>query len=126
MSKSLRGVGIEVFNRQSFHNEAAWQGACAVCGTRKGPWQAHHVIYEQHLRRDGFPRYNTRNALRLCKAHHDQHHARQHVVLVSQLTLESLVYGFEIFGSAAVDYFTRYYRRGPEDRLDELLAAEAL
>lgn len=50
-------------------------GQCALCGHAVHV-DAHHVIPEQTLRRNGLDAYvmDTRNRLSLCRTHHRRHH----------------------------------------------------
>lgn len=113
-------AGRIVSNPRSFHNEAAWQGRCAVCGRDDGHWHAHHVVYQQHLRALGLPEYDTRGALRLCirdpagRANgdcHFAHHHGQRRVKASELTVDNLAHLLWAHGGldGAAAYLARYY-----------------
>lgn len=120
----LRGVSLAVSNRQSFVNEARWQRVCAVCGST-GSFQAHHVVYEQHLRSDRLPKYTTLNALRICATGagtcHGDHHSGKRRIKVSELTEANLLYAFAIYGAYAADYLRRYYHDDADPRLVGML-----
>lgn len=114
-------------NSQSFKAEARWQRLCAECD-KGGAFQAHHVIYEQHLRDRGLPLYDTRNALRLCYDCHKRHHDGTAWRLTTRkLTPDNIIYAFEVLGAYAGDYLRRYYDDlQPDVRIceqEQLLAA---
>lgn len=56
-----------ISNAASFYAEARFQRACAHCGLVGGPFEAHHVIKKQRLRKRGLPLHDTRGAVRLCE-----------------------------------------------------------
>jgi len=112
--------GSVVSSPRSFHNEAAWQPACAVCGRQDSFWHAHHVVYQQHLRARRLPEYDTRGALRLCVRDpagraagdcHFAHHQGQRRVKASELTDDNLAHLLWAMGGLdpAAAYLGRYY-----------------
>lgn len=119
---------MPISDPSSFHAEARYQGFCAVTGL-PGPFEAHHVIYEQHLARLGIAkvdRHDTRDALRLSPKAHSNHHARIRVVCTQELLTCNIEYAVEVFDSSdrAVEYLRRYYDDTHTDpRLEALLAA---
>jgi hypothetical protein len=120
--KLKTAVDLERENRRIFHDAARFQKACAVPGCRTRDFQAHHVVYEQHLKEKGLPRYDGQNALRLCPLHHGRHHKRyvdrsgkSFVLETRLLTDENIAYAFAVLGPAAADYFRRYYADADED-----------
>lgn len=112
---------VEVTNRHIFQDAARAQRVCAAPGcSRRGPrkgldFEAHHVIYEQHLRSRRLPIYNAMNALRLCPDCHDKHHGPNWKLPTGSLTDENVLYAFVVLGTAAVDYLRRYYDDSAED-----------
>lgn len=106
---------MAVSNPESFHLEARFQRACAVCGAT-GEFDAHHVVERQELRRRGLPEWDTRNALRLCQilgavggnCHSGQSTGLRRVRL-DQLRDENLEYAFEALGAFAYFYLRRRY-----------------
>lgn len=106
-----------VSNYESFRAEAAFQRCCRnpACETPSAEWDPHHVIYEQHLRSRGLPKYCTYNALRLCKTCHQRHHKIAKLPLTCLLD-HNIEYGFLVMGDAAFYYFKRYYS-GEDPRL---------
>jgi hypothetical protein len=112
---------LEVTNRHLFHDAARYQRVCQAPGCRRrGPrkgidFQAHHVVYEQHLRNLRLPRYDARNALRLCPDCHKKHHGPNWKLPTSALLDENIAYGFLVLGAAAFGYFRRYYDDSAED-----------
>lgn len=123
----------------SFYNEARWQTTCAACD-RPRPFQAHHVVDQQTLRRRcglrGKALWNTRNALRLCQQMgnadircHFQHENRVEgcIVKTTKLTDDNIDYAFEMLGPYALDYLRNEYDDSdPDPRLrdrEEAMAA---
>jgi cytochrome c553 len=93
-----------------FREAALAQGRCQNCGLRRGKLDAHHVLYEQHLRREGLPRFERANALLLCALCHQRHHARSAVLPTSVLRDENLAYLTQSLGAPrALEYLRRYY-----------------
>lgn len=120
--KLKTAVDVDRENRRMFHDAARFQRSCAVPGCRIRDFQAHHVVYEQHLKDRGLPRYDTQNALRLCPLHHGRHHKRyvdkdgQSFVLETRfLTDANVAYAFAVLGDAAAGYFARYYNGADDD-----------
>lgn len=107
-----------ICNPSSFHAEARYQRVCAACGKAR-PFHAHHVIYEQELRRAlGLPKrdpglYDTRGALRLCALMDSNCHMRHHhgiaVVKTTKLTDDNVAYAFEVLGLYGADYLRSKY-----------------
>lgn len=89
-------------------------GICRVCG-RSGLVRRHHVVYEQHVRREGGDPWDTRNALWVgldvtCDCHERQHNASMRIPL-EVLPEAALAFGVDLFGEArAAEYIARYYR----------------
>lgn len=102
------GVEIAKANKALFKDAARAQRRCQKCGSR-APWNAHHVVYEQHLVKRGHPACSTPNALRLCVTCHELHHKGRAKVTTQQLTDANIEYAFYALGAYAVDYFDRYY-----------------
>lgn len=108
-------VELDVTNRHIFHDAGRAQRVCQAPGCRRrGPrkgidFQTHHVVYEQHLRDRGLPRYDARNALRLCPDCHKKHHGPNWRLPTSSLRDENVAYAFLVLGPYAADYFARYY-----------------
>lgn len=102
-------VEIAMANKVLFRDAARDQRCCQMCGSTTRDWQAHHVVYEQHLVKEGLPQYSTPNALRLCRDCHELHHKRRQVIPVSRLLDRNIEYAFDALGPKAYDYFSRYY-----------------
>lgn len=82
----------------------------------------HHVVYRQHVRREGGDIYDPRNALRLCVSCHSSHHRRgSKIVPLAALRDENYEFAFELLGAAAFDYLRRRYS-GDDVRLHRWLA----
>jgi hypothetical protein len=120
-------------SKRMFHDAARFQRTCAVIGCRTREFQAHHVIYEQHLKDNGLPRWDTQNALRLCPLHHGRHHKRyvdrngkSFVLETRVLTDANIDYAFAVLGPAAADYFRTYYADADEDPRIEAFAREVM
>lgn len=114
-----------------FREAAGRQPRCIVpdCPDPHGPWQAHHVVYEQVVqgktvwiveRRDLSP-WDPRNAARVCLHDHyvGQHGARKRIPLAA-LPDSALEFAQELLGGPrAVEYLQRTYA-GWDRRLDLL------
>lgn len=124
--------GEPICGPASFHAECRWQRVCAWCGSNK-PWQAHHVLREQNLKRlgiSGRELYDTRNALRLCLGCHGKHHhghpcptVIERAGRIDPVVLDvNILYAVEKAGrDGALSYFERYYANSDLDaRLTEL------
>lgn len=92
---------------------------CRLCGHRAV--QQHHIVYQQHIRRDGGNLSAKRNLRPVCWDCHERHHNRSAVIRVSQLLDTELDWAFTLMGPAAYDYFRRYYDPAGDTRLDGLL-----
>lgn len=97
-----------------FRGAAAKQGRCQHpdCPKPSAPWDPHHVVYEQHVIKAGFPKDDTRNALRLCRDCHFNHHhtggpARIPLAAIPDAAIE---YAREVLGDYAIDYLAAKYR----------------
>jgi len=107
--RTYPGPTIERLPAEFFRWAAQKQERCASCGTR-GPWDAHHALYEQHLRKEGFPLFDPRNALRLCRDCHANHHAGARRIKTASLTTENLAYMVEVLGPDRAElYIARQY-----------------
>lgn len=104
----------------SFHREAMWQlrtlgcPGCGRSGTRlerdRVTVRAHHVVYEQEVRRRGGPLHDTRNSMGVCDPCHDRHHDGTPWRLPRRgLTAEHRVFAAELLGAAAEQYLARRY-----------------
>jgi len=105
-----------------------------LCAHPTGPWQAHHVVYDQHLRAVGLPKFDARNALRLCDVCHARHHNRTAVLLTKALTDTNLRFIVEVYSPAwlnpidssperaAAEYLDRYYDSRDDPRMEALRA----
>ncbi len=108
-------------NPASFRAEAIYQlrrDGCPGCGrtlrqlTQAGiPVRAHHVVYEQEVRRRRGPLHDPRNALGLCDPCHTGHHG-QHPLPLRTLPLEAVEFARELLGDHASDYLKRRYPPG--------------
>ena len=111
-------LGDPVANVASFKAEARYQSLCAVCERPGLGWHAHHVVYEQELRRLGMrgnELYDTRNALRLCGVCHAAHHARSKIVKTRKLRDANIEYAFDVLGTRAGAYLRRRYDDSDSD-----------
>ena len=123
-------LGDPISNAASFRDEARYQGLCAVCG-KPGPWDPHHVVAKQWLKKRGLPQWDTRNALRLCKIMggrnncHARHENAVRRVKTRELTPASIQYAFELMGPHGADYLRTYYDDGdPDPRIERELEAK--
>ena len=115
---------LEDLLRRDFHDAAGKQKRCAACGKRAS-FQAHHVLYRQHLRAEGLPQWDVRGALRVCDEIagncHARHHNRREPIALTKLTDENIAYAFEVLGAGAYDYLRLRYA-GDDPRLESHLA----
>lgn len=94
----------------AFSRAAGRQPGCAISGCRERDFDSHHVLYEQHLRREGLPRWDPRNCLRLCRRHHELHHKAAQRIPRSALRAENVAYILESLGPGRGEgYLARYY-----------------
>lgn len=87
------------------------RGKCACCG-EDGPRERHHVIKAQHLRAEGLPVYDLRNAMllgRWCRCH--SRHTNAAVKIPLRLVPpEAVEYALELLGpERGADYLSRHY-----------------
>lgn len=87
-------------------------GRCGVCG-KPGLLVRHHVVLEQHLRAQGLPAYDLRNALligdgRRCDCHRD-HTAACARISIKRVPDEAIAFCSELYGPGAGAYLSRYY-----------------
>lgn len=103
------------------YQEGRRQKRCRNCSST-GPWERHHVVEAQEVKRLGLPRWNTMNVLRLCSECHQRH--TQHVALVPLENLRNVnyQYAFMHMGSRAYNYMRRHYS-GEDPRLEWWLGA---
>jgi cytochrome c553 len=102
---------------RAFVEAARRQRCCAMCGKAGSDWHPHHVVYEQHLVAAGQPRWDPRNAMRVCVECHASHHNRSRVIPLSKLTDTHIEYAFEALGASAAYYLSKRYD-GEDPRLD--------
>lgn len=114
----------EIISAHLAKNHARRQHACQApgCMERQVPWEAHHVVEWQELRRLGLPKWNTMNVLRLCKHHHEQHTSHAQLLPLTALRNENYNYAFMVMGERAFNYLHRHYS-GEDRRLDWWLGA---
>lgn len=75
----------------------------------------HHVVYQQHVKKEKGDLWDGYNALTLCVSCHTKHHRQVHPLPQSQLRDENIEFAFELMGSKAFHYFERYYRSEETD-----------
>jgi hypothetical protein len=89
-------------------------GTCAICG-RRGRVLRHHIVYEQHVRREGGDPWDLANALDvgarcLC---HAKHHSGAERISLQLIPEVAMAFAVDLMGEdRAVDYFRRYYTAG--------------
>jgi predicted restriction endonuclease len=85
---------------------------CAVCGHRSPMGNdAHHVVEAQYLRRNHPGRvWDQRNAMPLCRRHHELHSCAHERVPWSCLSEANWEFVDEALGEYGRDYVRRYYR----------------
>lgn len=104
-----------------FWEAARYQRCCAVTG-RAEDWDAHHVIYAQHVKKLGFAHWlwHPDNALRITKVVHGRHHNRKEPIPISKLTDENFDFARKVLGDRAAAYLRRYYHDDGDPRLETL------
>lgn len=120
-------LGVEltaIDDPHSFAVEAQAMLVCAVCHTAR-PWQAHHVVQKQRLRRERAPLYSPDIALRVCAGRadccHERHTTHQAVIPLGALRDQNIAFAARWLGPGpAYEYLTRYYS-GTDPRVDALL-----
>lgn len=81
-------------------------------------WDAHHVLYEQHCKTHGAPRFDPANALKLCKGCHRRHHDRSDAIPGSALPEAAREFMRLHLGEGAAEvYLGRYYPEPGEEPL---------
>jgi hypothetical protein len=82
---------------------------------------AHHVVYQQHVRRAGGDLNDPRNLMVVSDAEHERHHNRSRPFQLSRLPDSAFEFAAELLGpDAAFNYLRRRYV-GDDLRLDALL-----
>lgn len=96
----------------AFKLAALYQGPCAVCGSR-AMLVAHHVVTQQHVRREDGDVWDPRNAMCLCSGPsgcHEAHHNRTRPIPGPCVPSAAGKFAIELLGKdRAVAYFERYY-----------------
>jgi hypothetical protein len=106
----------EDHGQPAFEAAAKSQLICAACGTKRGAWHPHHVLYQQHLRREKLPRYHVANALRLCVGCHADHHSAAAKLKVQRLETRNIDFVLHALGlERGAAYLRRYYDDAGED-----------
>lgn len=105
---------------------AAGAAACENprCDGRGGVLALHHVVYKQHVEREGGDVWAPENALTLCERCHARHHRRSLILRLADLRPANIQFAFALFGARAADYLRRYYDCGIEPELLRTLEAE--
>lgn len=103
--------------RESVMRRARWR--CEACGGRAA--HAHHVVYDQELRRRSLWRWDPRNGMAVCLFCHERHHNRSRPIHVDKLREDTLDAAFSVLGDYAFDYIHRRYG-GPTTRLESRVA----
>jgi hypothetical protein len=112
---------LDYIARQGFHDEAKSQRCCQMCGTTRWPWHAHHVVYEQHLKKAGAAIWCNSNSMRLCEDCHRRHHNRSQVIPLAKLHDQHITYAFDVLGLAA-DFYLKQRYAGEDERVEQALS----
>lgn len=108
----------------SFYIVARMQLVCAKCKTTKA-WQAHHVVQQQRLRREGVLENDSDNALRLCSGRadscHERHTTGQERVPLSCLHDANFFFAARSLGPGPAYVYLRAQYAGDDPRLEALL-----
>lgn len=94
-----------------------------TCRTPVRGLQLHHIVYRQHVRKEGGDEWDPRNGLTLCVACHVSHHKYGRVFPLILLPEVALEFAFDLLGPAAGNYLPRRYSGPAPTRFYELLAA---
>lgn len=117
-SRPKRHPTIERILARDFRR-ATVKGYCAA-GCGMAATDAHHVVYEQELRKRGLPRWDARDGLPVCRTCHEAHHNGSKRLPLHLLPTVSLEFAFEQLGAYAYDYLRRRYS-GDDERLETFL-----
>jgi hypothetical protein len=96
----------------AFQRAAQQQLACMnpACPCPSAPWNAHHIVYRQHLRALGADEWPPELALRLCTDCHDRYHARSLRLTADMLPPTAVAFAVRLLGAErAAAYLDRYY-----------------
>ncbi len=96
---------------------------CRVPGCPRQHRDPHHVVLEQHVRREGGDIWDPLNALSVCRDHHDRHHgAESWKIPTSCLRTENIIFAVELLGTPrALDYLRWKYDDSTQDpRISQL------
>ena len=112
-------TSIELVLARDFR-KAIVKGYCAAPWCREGATDAHHIVYEQELRKCCLPRWDRRDGIALCRPCHDAHHNASRRIPLSALPDQALEFAFEQLGPRAYDYLKRRYS-GHDPRMEWFL-----
>lgn len=111
--RKRRAAAFFTPGKVAFQEAARAQLACMNprCPDPSAPWNAHHVIYAQHVRReDPALEWDPANAMRLCADCHARHHSGAERLPVDVLPPAALEFARLLFGGQrAAAYLDRYY-----------------
>ncbi len=84
---------------------------CRVPGCPSQGRDPHHVVKEQHVKREHGDHWDPRDALSVCRVHHDKHHgAERWQIPTLCLRDANIEFAAELLGrDRAVDYLRRHY-----------------
>jgi hypothetical protein len=83
---------------------------CERCNRRAPRLPLHHVVYRQHVEKEGGDVWDPRNAMTLCDDCHDAHHDRVAIIPTSALPRSAVQFAVELMGQdRARIYLARYY-----------------
>lgn len=87
------------------------QMRCRVPGCPSQGRDPHHVVLEQHVRREHGDPWDPRNALTICRIHHDRHHgAERWKIPTLCLRDENISFAAELLGTErAAHYLQQRY-----------------
>jgi 5-methylcytosine-specific restriction endonuclease McrA len=114
---------------RSREGERQWKTALAKkclhpdCTGDVGKLVLHHVVYAQHVQREGGDRFDPRNGMTLCPSCHSSHHSRGRVIPLAALSDAALAFATELFDGdpfAAALYLARRYS-GADARISAML-----
>lgn len=93
------------------------RGKCGACG-KEQLCIRHHVVYEQHVRREGGDPWDQANAMLVgtrCRCHENHHGAVERIAL-ARIPQTAIDFAIGLLGAdRAALYIARYYRTDPKE-----------
>jgi hypothetical protein len=97
------------------------QMRCRVPGCPSRGRDPHHVVLMQHVEREHGDIWDPRNALSICRAHHEKHHgAERWKIPTLCLRDENIEFAAELLGRRAAAYLRHRYDAARDPRIRKL------